>query len=148
MLTLLRVTAIAQIIQGCLDLASAAMFTAIAVLQGSAEFQQTLERSPVSNVLPALFGIFAVVTLATGVLRIAAGILNWQFRGYVISIVAAASGLIGMVNCYCIPTSLTVLILTLVTLLNGQIREAFDRRAQGESARDVEQWLSVLGQAR
>jgi len=145
MLTLLRVTAVAQIAQGCLDLLAAVMMAFMAFVQGSAEIQEQLADNPVAEIMPAFAGVLAAAMFAVGGMRIAAGIMNWQFRGYALSLVAAGGGMISVFTCYCIPTALTVLILTLVALLNGQVREAFDRRARGESARDVEAWLSGSG---
>ena len=144
MLTMLRVTAIAQIVQGCLELVMAALLALGAVLQGSPEFQERLADNPMARMMPGFFGVLALLFAVLGGLRIYAGVRAWKFEGYVLSLVTAFAGLLTLLSCYCAPTAVLVLVLVLVTLLNGQVREAFDRRRGGARPSAVEDWLRSL----
>src|SRR5262249_5688450 len=89
------------------------------------------------GVLGGIYVILGLATLAAGVLKIVAGVMNLKFRGRVLGFVAFGSGIATMFTCYCTPTALALGIYGLIVYLNRQAAQAFALGAQGMSPDEI-----------
>jgi hypothetical protein len=81
--------------------------------------------------------------LATGGLRIFAGIRNLKYRGRVLGIVALSLGLLTAVTVFCAPTSIALLIYGLIVYLDSDVAKAFDMGNQGLPPHEIRARLSA-----
>jgi hypothetical protein len=67
---------------------------------------------------------------AAGVLRIVAGVLNLTWRGRRLGLVALTVGLVSIVTCCCLPTTVALFAYGNIVYWNPDVRRAFERRGQ------------------
>jgi len=77
----------------------------------------------------------AATVVASGLLRICAGVFCWMVRGRSLGIISLVPGLAS--SFMCCPFGLMLLVFGLVLYLNADVIEAFELRASGASADDA-----------
>jgi hypothetical protein len=85
------------------------------------------------TILPLIYVAIGLPVLAAGVLNIVAGIRSLKFRGRTFALVALFANLVPVFTCYCIPTSLGLMIYGLIVFFQADVAHAFERVAVGES---------------
>jgi hypothetical protein len=133
-----RIFGILNAVQGGLELIMGLLFLFYAVffpiMMSNPEFQQQQPDPPPKEFLWAMgigFGVGAALLLAVSVARIAAGVMNWRFRGRGLAMFSIIGGAVTVLTCYCAPTSIAVLIYGLVVMLSPQVKQAFAMAAKG-----------------
>lgn len=122
------VVGVLLIVQGALDMLMGLLLTALAVA-----FPIMLQTQPPSPELtPSLVGFVTVIygglsvlMLAVGLLSVIAGWRNYHCRGRTLGIIALACGSLTLVTCYCLPTSLCLMIYGLIVYLSEDGTRAF-----------------------
>jgi uncharacterized membrane protein HdeD (DUF308 family) len=131
------VVAILLIIEGILEclagLFVAAMGPMMFTMMSQVPQQPGMQQPPkeVVGIMGAVYVVLGVVVLCVGILRIVAGIRNLKYRGRVLAIVALAAGILPSLTCWCLPTSLGLLIYGLIVYLNSDVARAFAMADQG-----------------
>src|SRR5262249_41577152 len=80
------------------------------------------------DLIEILFPIYArmgLPVLAVGILNIVAGIRCLLLRGRILAIVALFSNVIPVFTCYCLPTSVGLMIYGLIVLFHSEVAHAF-----------------------
>jgi len=97
------------------------------------------ERQGAMNVNFAIgtYLVLGGVQLVLGILRLAAALQNYQFRGRMVGIISFCVGLIASFAGCCAPTAIGVAIYGLIVLFDGAVAEAFEMRATGASVDEV-----------
>jgi hypothetical protein len=138
----IKVVAILMIVQGALETIMGAFFAIMGPLMfGLTKWTSTLPGGspppPDFNLSAGLIsGIYLALglpVLAVGIFRIIAGIRNLKYRGRVMGIVALALGAVSFMTCYCMPTSIALLVYGLITYLDEQSKRAFALGEQGQA---------------
>ncbi len=93
----------------------------------------------------AVLSVFGVLMLATGGLRVWAGLRNRQYRSRTLGVVALSLGVLDPLSWSCGIVFLTLIVLGLVSYLGHEGRQAF---AWGESGCSVEEVQRALGELR
>ena len=83
------------------------------------------------GIMSGIYVVFGLVILSVGILRIVAGVRNYKYRGKVLGIVALVVGMLPALTCYCLPTSLGLLIYGLIVYLNNDVVRAFAMGEEG-----------------
>ncbi len=133
-----------MIVQGSLDVLMGMVFIGMAALvhfgmrnaiANDPEFQQN---GPPPEVMFTMmsWGYAAVGggTSLIGLLNIFAGIRNMMLKGRVLGMIALFLGLAASLSCYCMPTSVGLLVYGMIVYLNPAVIRAFQLRAQGYAA--------------
>jgi hypothetical protein len=81
--------------------------------------------------LSAFYVVIGLPVLAAGILNIVAGIRSLKYRGRILALVALFSNLAPLFTCYCLPTSLGVMIYGLIVFFQSDVADAFARVADG-----------------
>jgi len=132
---LLRFAALVQKVQGSLEFTVGAFGLLVVIFAPDPRGSVGMIES--GHVLHAAC---SAVALSAGTARLVAAARYDDFRGRALSFVAGVAGLFAF-TCLCTPTALVVLVILLSVHRDGQVREAFDRRAHGATRREVERWL-------
>jgi hypothetical protein len=148
----IKIVAILLIVQGALEVVMGAFFTILGpVMFGLIKWSatKTAASSPTPDDLAAgiVSGIYLLMglpVLAIGIFRIIAGIRNLSYRGRVMGMVALAVGAISVMTCYCLPTSIGLMVYGLVAYLDPQSQRAF---ALGEQGRPADEILAEITRA-
>jgi len=85
----------------------------------------------------AIYLAIGIPVLTSGVLRIIAGVRNYNFKGRMLGIVSICAGLGSMLSCYCAPTAIGLLVYGLVIFLSPAVKAAFEMARQGHSAAQI-----------
>lgn len=84
------------------------------------------------------------VFLVCGLLYLIAGIQVSRFRSRTLALVALSAGLITILGCYCIPTSVAIFVYGLIVLLNSSVRTAFTYGDRGYKSAEIQQAYARL----
>ncbi len=142
-----RIVSALMIAQGSLDLLMGAGLIAMGAFVGfgmrnivanDPEFQRNAPPPDAMFTLMS-WGYIAVgvVTSLIGAVNIFAGIRNWMFKGRILGMVAMFLGLGASFTCYCLPTSVGILVYGLIVYLNPAVIRAFQMRAEGYTVNDA-----------
>lgn len=143
------VVAILMIIQGVLEsltgLVLAAMGPLMFSVLSNVQPQPGVQPPPkeMAGVLSGVYLVMGIGILALGVLRIVAGVRNLKYRGRILGIVAMSAGLLTSFTCWCLPTSLGILIYGLIVYLNSDVVRAFEMGDRGLSADQIRQSINL-----
>jgi hypothetical protein len=77
------------------------------------------------NILYPIYAVIGLPVLAVGILNIVAGIRCLRLRGRVLAIVALCSNIFPVFTCYCLPTSIGLMIYGLIVLFHSEVAFAF-----------------------
>lgn len=145
MVNQIRIVAILNAVQGCLELLMSAMYLFMGgmftfmrtelIRQGNQNGDPSQEMT--ANVMPAVFFVMGGGMVLLSLLRIVAGFRNYFLQNRIFGIVSICLGLVSAFTCYCAPTSIAVAIYGLIVLFNKEVTEAFEMRASGVSTDDV-----------
>jgi hypothetical protein len=83
------------------------------------------------TVLSGFYVVMGLLVLVSGILNIVAGIRCLSYRGRTLALVALFSNLVPMLTCYCIPTSLGLMIYGLIVMFQSDVAYAFAEVARG-----------------
>lgn len=143
------VLAVLTIVQGSLECLAGVFYAAMGpmmrtILRGVAR-QQPRGASPVQDLpegfatgMAAFYVVAGLVVLAVGALRIVAGIRGLKYRSRTLGIVSLAAGLLSVVTCYCLPTSLALAVYGLIVYLNADVGRAFEMGERGASSAEIQ----------
>ncbi len=141
-----RIVAILMIVQGAFELLASLALFALAVMIPSMMLQGGFD-APVQQgqpppeaflwILPIVYGGIGILVLIVAVLHIFAGVRNYQFRSRTLGIVAMATGLLGLLTVYCLPTAAGIMVYGLIVYLNQEVSEAFRMGEAGYRASDI-----------
>jgi hypothetical protein len=126
-ITQVTVVSILMMIQGTLECLLSLMFPLVGLTQPDNGADAPL----------VVFIGLGIVIFLSGALKLAAGIMNYRFRGRVLGFVALGSGLVSLCTCYCFPTALALGVYGLIVLLNEHVGAAFSLGAQGLSRAEI-----------
>jgi hypothetical protein len=87
-----------------------------------------------TTILSLIYVAIGLAVLTVGILNIVAGIRSLRFRGRTFALVALFSNLLPMFTCYCLPTSLGLMIYGLIVFFQTDVAYVFERVAAGEPA--------------
>jgi hypothetical protein len=90
------------------------------------------------SVVAIFMGVFGVMGLLCGSLRIAAGLANWNYRRRLLGITALGVGLVSMFTFYCAPTAIALGIYGLIVYVNESVIAAFELGSQGRSKAEIQ----------
>lgn len=85
----------------------------------------------IMGIMATVYLILGLLVLTTSVLNIVGGIRSLKYRGRTLAMVALFSNLVPMFTCYCIPTSLGLMIYGLIVFFQSDVADAFARVADG-----------------
>lgn len=77
------------------------------------------------DILFPIYGVIGLPVLAAGILNIVAGIRCLRLRGRTLAFVALFSNVVSMFTCYCLPTSVGLMIYGLIVLFHSEVAYAF-----------------------
>jgi hypothetical protein len=132
-----RVIAVLNCVQGGLELLMGLLYVGMAIMM-TVVMQTAPQDGP--NPPPAgmewlflgVYGGLSVPLFIVAVLRIYAGIQNFQFRGRTLGIVTMCVGVASaLMGCYCLPTSVALMVYGLIVYLNESVAAAFEMGRQG-----------------
>jgi hypothetical protein len=137
----IRIVAILMCVQGVFELLGAGFTLLMGIvmammMSGSTEMSQA-PGAPTPFLFLGIYGVMGLALLVTGGLHLFAGIRNYQLQGRTLGIVALAAGMLDLAFCYCLPTSIGLLVYGLIVYLNPQVTAAFSMRESGAPAADV-----------
>lgn len=124
--------AVVTMVHGAMLLAFGALLVVYGGVLGVylARVQTTRADAPDGDVVAAVVAVavflMAVGQLLPGVLQILAGWYAREFRHRIFALVALASGLLSVVGCYCLPTSIALLVWGLVVLFDDAVVRRFE----------------------
>jgi hypothetical protein len=136
----IRVVAILLIVQGALETLYGLMMTAMGPLMYAMDAFNTAKPAagaapPPPWLMGAMSGFYVLMGLmglGIGIFRILTGVKNHRLRGRTQGIIALGLGVLTLMSCYCMPTSIALLIYGLVVYLNDESQRAFERVENGE----------------
>lgn len=82
-------------------------------------------------VMSSIYLALGLLVLTAAALNITAGIRSLKYRGRTLALVALFCNLVPMFTCYCIPTSLGLMIYGLIVFFHHEVADAFARVADG-----------------
>jgi hypothetical protein len=89
------------------------------------------------SVMAGGYLVYGIVVVIVGVLHIFAGIRCRRFRGRVLALVALFCNLLTLMTCYCMPTSVGMMVYGLIVFFNGDVTRAFAMAARGVSPQEI-----------
>lgn len=82
-------------------------------------------------VMSGFYVVVGLLVLVCGMLNIVAGVRCLNYRGRTLALVALFSNLAPMFTCYCMPTSLGLMIYGLIVMFQSDVAYAFAQVARG-----------------
>lgn len=89
-----------------------------------------------------VYGGGGLATLIAGVVRIVAGIRGLSMRGYALGVTSHFLGLLSLLSCYCLPTSMALCVWGSIVYFNAEVKQAFKLVADGHEPAEVEARMS------
>lgn len=88
----------------------------------------------VLSAMSVVYVVLGLVVLMAAILNIVAGIRSLSFRNRTLALVALFSNVAPLFTCYCLPTSLGVMIYGLIVFFQSDVARAFQLVAEGVPA--------------
>ena len=143
----IKVVAILMIVQGALEVIMGGFFAAM----GPVMFGLMRWASPSTSgtsgpsspefwsagVVSGLYLLMGLPVLLVGIFRIVAGLRNLSYRNRTMGIVALAAGAVSLMTCYCLPTSIGLMVYGLIVYLDQQSQRAFALGEQGRPPDEI-----------
>jgi hypothetical protein len=143
----INVIAILTLVQGGLLLVMGIFYSFYAVFVGNMQQWMPPEERARMQEQGADFGfqiifwagiVIGSLVFLCGILHIIAGYRNLKYRGRIFSIVTWILGLGACLTCYCLPTSIGLLVYGLIIYLNPATARAFELRESGLSKDEID----------
>ena len=83
------------------------------------------------TVMSGFYVVIGLLVLVCGMLNIVAGVRCLSYRGRTLALIALFSNLAPMFTCYCMPTSLGLMIYGLIVMFQSDVAHAFAEVARG-----------------
>lgn len=140
-----RIVSVLNAVQGGLEIPVGLMYLAAAgfiptVIRMEQANNPNQPNAPPEEMIWFLTGLYlfmGVPALLGGILRIVAGIRNFQFKSRTLGILSFVLGLGSLFSCYCTPTSIAIAVYGLIVMLNPAVKYAFDMGAQGMTSAQI-----------
>lgn len=143
----IRIFSILNVVQGILETLFGLMASVAGVffpvMARMDEFQKAAAQGngpPPERMMWIVGGIYVaigLVALASGILRIVAGIQNYRLKSRVLGLVSVIVGVAPVFTCYCAPTAIGMLVYGLLIHLDPAVVAAFKMVAEGKTAGQV-----------
>jgi hypothetical protein len=145
-----RVVAILLLINGSLLLVMGVVLVFVAIFVPAmieADMRRGNQAQPAnfSIILKTTYGVMSACGLIAGGLQVYAGFRNLWLKNYTLGIVALSTGVLSFGTCYCVPTSLVLLVYGLIIYLHPTTKFAFEAAKQGRTHREL---MDLAAQAR
>jgi hypothetical protein len=135
----IKVVAILMLVQGALEVLMGGVFAAMGpVMFGLMKWTSGARGGTSSSsefwsagVMSGIYLLMGLPVLAVGIFRIVAGVRNLGYKNRTMGIVALAAGAVSVMTCYCLPTSIGLMVYGLVVYLDQQSQRAFALGEQG-----------------
>lgn len=141
MVNQVRVVAILNAVQGCLELLMSTMYVVLGGFFGLVMREELAKDDPngemFANIMAGIMLGFGGLMLVIAGLRIYASFRNYFLQSRVLGIVSVCLGMLTVFTGYCAPTSIGIAVYTLIVLFNKEVTEAFEMRDKGLSAEQV-----------
>jgi hypothetical protein len=95
------------------------------------------------DMISMIYLIVGTVVLVGGVVNIVGGIRALAYRNRVLVITALFFNIVPMLTCYCLPTSLGLMIYGLIVMFQPDVAQAFALADEGMPAEEIRQRLSA-----
>lgn len=137
---------ICMIIQGVLEILMGGIYTAMIFVMPAIMNQQGAAGGPqipgqqqqtVQLIVGLVYGIGGGIALIAGLLRIVSGIRGLSYRGYSMGVASHFFGMLNIITCYCVPTSLGLCIWGCIVYFNPEVKYAFKMGAEGQDAAKI-----------
>ena len=138
-----RIVAILMAVQGVLELLYGLYFIAMGFFfprMMAMQQQQQIPKEQLDTITTVTFYFFMVggcVVTLVGILRFAAGILGFNFRGRGFGIASHFLGLLSIVGIYCVFTAMPLSIYGCIVYFNREVTMAFEMRKAGQSVNEI-----------
>jgi hypothetical protein len=94
------------------------------------------------GIISGVYLILGLLVLTAGVLNIVAGARSLKLRGRGLALTALFLNIIPLFTCYCLPTSLGLMIYGLIVFFNHEVARAFELVADGVPVEEVRERFS------
>jgi hypothetical protein len=144
-----RIFSILNAVQGLLEMVMGLGLSAMGVLLPAlsrmkefreAQANQANDEMPSEQFFWVFGGIYlaiGVVALASGILRIVAGVQNYRFKSRVLGLISILVGVVPIFTCYCAPSAIGMLVYGLIIHLDPAVVAAFKMVAEGKPVSQV-----------
>lgn len=95
------------------------------------------------RMLGMLYGGLGAAAIIAGLVRIFAGYRNYNYCSRNWGLLAMGTDLLAAPLCVCVPSGVALWIYGLAVLLNAQVRQAFNMRAEGRSVQEIRRAFSL-----
>ncbi len=95
------------------------------------------------SIIKIIYGLVGSLLSLVGLLQLAAGIRNLDFKNRMLGFVALCFGLLPIFTFWCGPTSIALTVYGLVVYLQPECRQAFELRREGHSKEEVLNFLNA-----
>lgn len=130
---------VCMIIQGVLEILLGIMYGGLGFVAFAQPVAVGVQVSMQEQIIGMLvYIILGSIAFVAGVLRIAAGIRGFNFRGYKLGVASHFFGMFNLLTCVCIPTSLALCIWGCIVYFSSEVKYAFQMGAEGHDAREIE----------
>lgn len=141
MVTHVPVVGILMIVNGAMLSVAAAVALGFA---GVMAYATTVDKGPVGDdknvllIMAICYAAAGLILLISGVMHLIAGIRVRNYRSRTLAIVALFTNLLTMLFCYCLPTSIGMMIYGLIVLFNSDVVQAFQMADEGLSPGEIQ----------
>lgn len=138
---------ICMIVQGVLEILMGGFYVAMSffmpamMMAGQPPGQMTAQQQEMMQTMQMTFGLIYGIgggaAILGGILRITAGIRGLYFRNRILGIIANFAGLLSVVTCYCLPTSIGLSVWGAIVHFNSPVKRAFALGDQGMKPSEI-----------
>src|SRR5262245_37085455 len=143
------VIGILMIVNGSLQVLMGVLYAVMGPLMFS-WFRQAAPPAPQAQQMDQFFTVFGIVYVVlgsivaiVGCMNIAGGISALRFRSRTFVIIALFFNILPMITCYCLPTSLGLMIWGLIVMFQSDVAYAFTLGASGYSVDEIKQRMGT-----
>jgi hypothetical protein len=142
----IRIFSVLNAVQGLLEVLMGLMLAGIGVAMPFISKLKEVQEAKTDGEIPpeqvlwiagAFYLVIGIVALASGILRIVAGVQNYRLKSRVLGLVSVIVGVAPVFTCYCAPTAIGMLVYGLIIHLDPAVVAAFKMVAQGKTASQV-----------
>jgi hypothetical protein len=141
-----RIFSILNAVQGLLEVLMGFGLAGLGVLMPFFSRMKEFREAQANDEMPPeqFFWVFGgiylaigLVALASGILRIVAGIQNYRLKGRLLGLISIIVGVAPVFTCYCAPSAIGMLVYGLIIHLDPAVVAAFRMVAEGKPASQV-----------
>jgi hypothetical protein len=110
--------------------------TIFALAQAEGENVKADEKTMMS-IVSGGYLLYGIIILIVSILYIIAGMRCLKFRGRGLALAALFGNILTLLNCWCLPTSIGMMVLGLIVMFNGDVVKAFAMAESGVSPEEI-----------